>query len=193
MPKIHTKKFWLAGGAAALVALVLVLLEVTGTTHIFHHEKTLIVEPSSRKTGNSQTKGEPSQPSTNDTGPNSSNNGDGTSSGTNEKPPSNGPTQNATLLAPDGVFASSHHVSLSSTISSNCTTTAGATCEIILTKDGVVKTIGSQQTDRGGSAYWSWQPKDIGLAGGTWTITAKAQLGSQTKQTDDALKLEVSP
>lgn len=104
---------------------------------------------------------------------------------------------NAVLLDPTGNFVSTHHISLSgasgtATLQSTCNTTPGATCQITFTKDGVVKSLPKQTTDRGGATYWNWKLQDIGLSEGSWQVTAIAALGSQSKNANDALALEVN-
>lgn len=99
----------------------------------------------------------------------------------------------STLIAPSGNFVSNHSSSLDAAQSSDCTTTPGATCKITFTKDGVTKSLEERTTDRGGAAYWSWKPQDIGLSEGTWEIKAVASLNGKTLTSDDALKLTLAP
>ncbi len=101
-----------------------------------------------------------------------------------------------TLIAPlsTSTFVSAHHnVKVADTLSSTCTTTPGATCEIVFTKDGASpQSLPAETTDAGGTAYWnSWRPQDHGLTPGTWTVTAVAKLNTQTLSTEDASKLEI--
>ncbi|SRR6266568_384754 len=104
----------------------------------------------------------------------------------------------ATLVAPTGDFVSNHHPNLSGspapdTLNSVCTTTPGATCAISFTKDGVTKSLPTETTDRGGSAYWNgWSLQSIGLTIGSWQVQASASLNGKTLGASDALQLVVS-
>lgn len=168
----------------ALVAVVVVILVVVaGYSHFF-------MPKTKPTTASTYTKGATPPPGsgTNNTSPSTDN------SNTNTK--GNGGTSTATLLAPSGVFVSSHHVSLggSTAESSVCNTTPGATCIIRFTNtnSGAVKELRSQTTDAGGATYWNWKVSDIGLSTGTWKVEATANLGTQAKTTADALNLEIT-
>jgi len=97
-------------------------------------------------------------------------------------------------LTPTGNFVSAHHnIPQNASLASSCVTSAGATCEIVFTKDGVTKSLPTQKTDSGGGTYWqSWKPQDIGLTPGSWHITARATLGNQTSSADDAQTLDIA-
>ncbi|HSX36462.1 MAG TPA: hypothetical protein VLH84_06035 [Patescibacteria group bacterium] len=175
---------------AVLVSLagIVAILELTNTTHWFHH-KSAKFTPSPTANANTKGAGAVSQPG--DGSSSSSNSSSQTTTGTS-KDQQSGVDPNTPLQAPTGVFVSSHHVDPGSSMQSVCNTTSGAKCSISFTKDGVTKSLAAQTTDAGGSTYWPWQPKDIGLTPGSWTITATATLGSQTKTASDASPLEVS-
>lgn len=180
-----------------LITLIIVgvCIVVGGGYYWYKKHQKFVPSPSS----NSETKGEvnPSNetaggnsgntPSTNGTG--SAQNPSSGSGDTSNKNSSSG--TNVKLVAPDGTFVSSHHVSMDVTIASNCTTTPGATCQISFTKDGTTKSLDSRTTDKGGGAYWSWKPQDIGLTSGSWKVKATATLNGKSLSADDALNLEV--
>lgn len=169
-------------------ASVMLVLELTNTTHFFH--KPAVEEPSVTS-ASQETKGEPSSSNGTNSTKTQSDASQNTSPGDNKATPSS--TTN--LVAPAGTFVSNHRPSLSANDgqSSNCTTSAGATCQITFTKDGATKSLAAQTTDRAGTTYWSWKPQDIGLSVGTWKIQAVATLNGQTKTADDALNLEIAP
>lgn len=99
------------------------------------------------------------------------------------------------LIDPTGTYVNNHHVSLTDgqSLQSTCNTSPRATCQIVFTKNDIVKTLQTKQTDSGGAAYWTWSLQSIGLTPGSWIIRTKATLGTQTKQANDALNLEVAP
>jgi len=142
------------------------------------------------RTAGQNSKGEPIASPANTTAPTES------SQPGDSKSDSGGGTTTA-LLAPSGDFVSNHHPNLSespapNTMSSVCNTSPGATCKIIFTKDGDMKTLPVATTDRGGAAYWNWKLQDIGLTVGTWQIQAIASLNGQTKTALDVLDLVVA-
>lgn len=183
------KKFLLLGSAGALILIIAVVafLEATDRTFFFHDKPQL-------PTANQHTKGEPA-------GSTGTPNKNG-SSGPAQDEPTGTPSenkatqnnQNVKLLKPDGTFISAHHVKLSDSpkLQSNCTTTPGATCTITFTKNGTVKQLQVKTTDAGGSTFWEWDLKSIGIGAGSWKVQAVAKLGSQTETADDAMTLEVS-
>lgn len=140
-------------------------------------------------------------PITHSTGGSSSDKGETSNSGNqpgSQTPDStkNGDDSGAvTLIAPlPGNFVSNHHAKTSDSLTSTCTTTPGATCQITFTKDGVTQSLPAETTDAGGSAYWNnWRPVDYSLDAGSWKVQAIATLGSQKLTTDDALSLEIAP
>lgn len=188
-------------GVIVALALILGVLEVTDTTHFFHKTQppvsriTAHTDTMGSNTGNNQ-KGEPSGSTT------SSNTAEpSTSTEQEDNKSDSGGGNNQVLLAPDpsNGFVSNHHPNLSghpapATLTSVCTTTPGARCTITFTKDGVTKSLPTQTTDRGGSAYWNdWSLQSIGLTAGSWQIKAVATLGSQTEAATDSMDLVVSP
>lgn len=78
-------------------------------------------------------------------------------------------------------------------VNSICQTTAGATCDIQLTKSGVTKNLGSKPTDNDGVVSWDWSPSSVGLTQGPWQVTAVAILSGQTQTTQSTKILEVRP
>jgi hypothetical protein len=103
----------------------------------------------------------------------------------------------ATLYSPTGGFVSNHRPNLGgypapNTISSTCSTTPGATCKIVFTKDRVSKELSAQTTDGNGSVYWNWKLQSVGLTEGIWKIKAVATLGDQTKESQDSIDLVVA-
>ncbi|HLZ15021.1 MAG TPA: hypothetical protein VKQ34_03440 [Candidatus Saccharimonadales bacterium] len=172
-------------GCVVAIVVVAAILQLAHVTHWFG-------KPTA-------TKGAPYEPAPNHTGPAAS---AGQSSGSNNAgkhsdntSPIPAPSTNPSIVleTPNGTFVSSHHVTLDSPIESVCNTTSGATCTITFTKDGVSKSLSTENTDKNGSVYWSWQPSQIGLTAGSWHIAAQAAYGDQTKTASDALTLEVSP
>lgn len=168
--------------AAAIVAL----LEATDRIFLFHDKPQL-------PTANQNTKGEPAgsngTPNKNDSPTQQQDQQSGT-------PSDNKATQqgeSAQLLKPDGTFISTHRVKLSDNpkLQSNCTTSPSATCTITFTKDNTTKQLPVKSTDAGGSAFWEWDMKSIGLSQGSWKVQAVAKSGPQTQTADDAMTLEV--
>lgn len=170
---------------AVLFALILILAAggLYATGHAPFARKSPQQVSESRSTGSSATKGE-------------SSNGTTSEQSNNQTPGSskdNGSGSNQELLSPTGNFVSTHKPRSSDQLSSTCATTSGATCQITFTKDGVTKSLPVETTDAGGAAYWGpWKPQDYGLTPGSWTVTATAKLGTQTKTSTDALPLEVT-
>ena len=97
------------------------------------------------------------------------------------------------LIAPSGGFVSNHRPGggTSTTETSVCNTSPGATCYIQFTKYGEVKRLDSQVADSSGAIYWYWDVNSAGLDAGSWVITAIASLNGQSKTTTDTLALEV--
>jgi hypothetical protein len=122
----------------------------------------------------------------------SKNSEDSNSSTSDSSPVDNNPPEK-----PTGVFISNHRPSLSgenlsNQINSVCTTTSGASCTITLTKDGKTISLPKQQTDNGGSTYWTWKLQDYGITEGTWKVKAVATLNGQTVSADDPTDMVVS-
>jgi hypothetical protein len=174
-----------------VLAIVATLLEATHVVHFFH---------TTRPTSASQyTKG---QSGSSATGTNTGNTSG--SSNSHDAPQVNDQKANVDstntstdLLAPIGDFVSDHHPNLSGHPAPNletsvCTSTPGATCEITFTSNGITKSLPSETTDSGGSAYWNWKLQDIGLTPGSWQIQATASLNGQSKNASDSLQLVIS-
>lgn len=168
-----------------ILGIVLIILELTNVTHFFHTQKTPVTSGS----GSAATKGEPESP------PSTSNNPSMPTTQPGDNKSNTSGNQTTTLAAPIGTYASNHQPSLSANQieTSTCTTTPGATCQIIFTNGSTTKSLAAQTTDRGGSTYWNWRPKDLGLTTGTWRIQATASLHGQTQTSSDAINLEVTP
>jgi hypothetical protein len=164
--------------AVLLIAvLVLGILEFSGVTHFFH--KTTVTTPS---TGSIYTKGEPAAGST--------------TGSSCDKTPAASNSATSPLIAPTGTFANVYQARLSDQMGSTCNTTPGASCQIIFTLGGTTKSLPKKTADSGGAVYWSWHPNDsnVGLAVGTWHVSAVATLGSQSKTTDNgSLELTIRP
>jgi hypothetical protein len=97
---------------------------------------------------------------------------------------------------PTGIFVSNHRPklsgeNLSNQINSVCTTTSGAACTIVLTKNGKSISLQKQETDNGGSTYWTWKLQDYGITEGTWKVEAAATLNGQTATTKDPIDMVV--
>jgi len=165
---------------------IFVVLEFTNVTHFIYKK----ASTSTQTTANSPSKGETATDTSNQSSGNQSAQNQGTVTGDNKTTPS----ISATLITPTGTFVSNHHPSdTSQTETSVCNTTTGATCQIVLTQGDLVKSLAAQTTDRGGVAYWTWTPKEVGLSSGNWSVQAKATLGSQVKTADDAINLVIVP
>jgi hypothetical protein len=98
------------------------------------------------------------------------------------------------LSAPSGIFISNHRPGQNGSglvEASQCITTPAAKCYIKFTQKDVVKTLPTRTVDSEGSVFWEWNIKEAGLTNGSWTVTAVASLGNQTKSTTDSLTLEV--
>ena len=171
------------------VLLLFIACLVAGTIYAAHFLQRQRVAP----TNNQTTKGEPAQHTTHETTSsagapvNSPQPGDNKGDGSNS----------SMLLTPTGDFVSNHNPNLSgkpapNTMTSVCTTTPGAQCQITFSKDGVVKSLPSQTTDRGGSTYWYWKLQDIGITAGSWKIMATASLDGKAVSATDALPLTVN-
>jgi hypothetical protein len=169
-----------------LIGLVVLALELTNVTHLFHSQKAVsgtipTISQSSRRDNSSKSPQKTSDvKSPQAAGGTSNDNKVGASA--------------SSLAAPYGSFVSNHHPGLNGTPDSEqslCNTTPGANCIIKFTKGSVVKTLPTQKVGDSGSVSWDWDIEQAGLTSGSWKITAVATLGSQTKQTSDPLALEV--
>ena len=177
----------------AVVAVVLFLLDITNVIHLYNKH--------APATGSSYTKGEPQTSSKPSATNNSNTTNPSTSHGTQQTDKGNssaGSVAAVGLLSPTGDFVSNHHPNLSGSSASNsvtsvCNTTPAASCTISFTQNGITKSLSAETVDSGGSAYWNWTLKDVGLTTGSWSIQAAASLGGQTKTATDAMMLTISP
>jgi hypothetical protein len=170
-----------------IIVVALLALELTNTTHIFHHEK---IKPTAT-TGGAYTKG--TQGSSNSTKDSSQSSTNTVPSDSSAKQSADGSTTNTNLTAPWGTFANDYKVSLTDQMGSTCNTTPGAKCKIVFTNGSTSRSLDPDTADAGGAVYWSWTPSKMGLTPGTWHMTMEATLGAQTKTTsNDPLTLEVS-
>ena len=184
--KKHVHKYRYMLLALAAVVAVLAMLELTNTTYLLHSAKSKPVAV----TGGAFTKGaditskpQTSMPAINTVQP--------TTSTTTKNPGTDSST--ADLLTPWGTFANTYKARVNDQMGSTCNTTSGATCQIIFTNGSLTASLPTENTDAGGAVYWSWTPSQIGLTPGTWHMTMKAVLGSQTKTTsNDPLTLQVT-
>jgi hypothetical protein len=185
-------------GALVVIAGLLATLEHTHKIDLVHKkvkEDPAVTHPGPAHSTADSDKGEVPSGNTNTGSSSTDNNTNSNPNSSDNKNENNSTNTDANLIEPSGVFVSNHRPggNAPNTITSNCTTTPGATCQIIFTKGSVTKSLDAQTTDRGGSAYWTWDVTDpaIGLTSGSWQVQAKATLGSQTKVTKDATALEV--
>ena len=186
-PWLKAHPFWALLSVVFLVVGVIAALELTNTTFFFHKRPQL-------PTAGPATKGEINKPPRVQTETEKTATKDDQSK--NEEVTS-GVDTNVPLAEPSGTFVSNHHPNLGgkpapNQIQSVCTTTSGAKCSIVFTKDGVTKSLPAQMTDSEGTTYWTWKLQDIGLTAGSWHVEAKATLGSQTKTASDLMNLEVA-
>ncbi|HSX07914.1 MAG TPA: hypothetical protein VLG11_03380 [Candidatus Saccharimonadales bacterium] len=198
-PFLKSRAFRISLATALAVVLLGGVLEFTGVTHLFHKK----YAATHTVTAGQATKGEPaggaitSGSTSSGTTPGSSGDTNSTEPGDNKGSVSSG-SPGAAPETPSGNFVSNHHPNLSgspapSLEQSVCSTTTGATCQITFTKDGVTKSLDSTSTDRGGAAYWTWDVKSLGLAAGSWKVTAIATLNGQTATASDTQTLDVQP
>lgn len=172
------------------MALVVLILELTNTTHIFHKSKPVSGTIPSTTLNSDESK---------DSSNGNSDNGT-TDSTTNGSPPltqktTAPPVSGSNLIAPSGSFVSNHSPSLSNSpgMESVCVTTPGAACTITFTKDGIIKTLESRVADTNGTVVWAWNIAKAGFDTGGWNIAATATLDGQAKSTNDLKNLEVNP
>jgi hypothetical protein len=167
----------------AIVLAIAVILEITNTTHLFHKKPPAV----------SQGVSLPSRVS-NSTSPSSTTDSQGQPvPATNSKATAGAST---TPQAPTGTFVSNHRPSLSgNTLSrqekSVCNAAVNSTCYIVFTKDSITKKLPVQTIDSSGSTYWTWDVNQLGLAQGSWTVSAVATLNDQSLTGQDSLLLEV--
>ncbi len=173
--------------AILLIGLLLVL-EISNTTHLFHKTptKTAVIPTTPKATpnnpGNSQNQGTPANPSSGSNKDLSKDSSVGT------------PDTSRTLIAPWGTFVSNHKPGKNGAPTqetSVCKTTPGATCYIKFTNGDLTRTLPTKVADNDGVVYWNWDIKDAGFSQGSWQITAIAYLNGQTATATDSLALEV--
>lgn len=181
---------------------VVTILAIAALCYGLH--ATNILFPTHRATSaSSYTKGEPTTSSGSESSSNSNNNTSNATTGNNsnvqpgdQKSLSGGPSVSG-LQDPTGGFVSDHHPNLSgspdpNSLTSVCTTTPGATCQISFSQNGTIRSLPDETTDRGGSAYWNWTLQGLGLTTGSWQIRAVATLNGHTATTIDPMDLEIS-
>ena len=100
------------------------------------------------------------------------------------------------LREPSGTFLSSHRLSLSgndgpATARSVCHTTAGATCEITFSKNGMNVSLAAKEADGGGVTTWDWSPGAMTMDAGRWDVVVTARLDGAEKSVTDPIGLEV--
>ena len=131
------KPLLIAGGVVLVAAAVVAVLEATNTTHLFHRQKVAVRETASQntkgETGESSSTTPAGSQSTSDTG-NTQPPTPTSSTGTQQK---EGGSTSATLITPTSNFVGNHHANLSSTESSVCTTTPGASCKTVFTNGSI--------------------------------------------------------
>jgi len=173
------------GLATFVVIILLVILEVTNTTQLFHKEKIPVVIPTHTNTASSTDSSKADSPTPSE--PNTS-----TPSSNNTVLPTN-----RQLVAPSGNFISNHYPVKdgSPTLEASiCNTTSGADCFIKFTNTdtGVSTQLPIHVTGADGSTSWYWDVRqDAHLTSGVWRVEAIATLGSQTKSTNDSLNLTI--
>jgi len=168
-----------------VIVAVFTVLELTNTTHFFHHQQigSGIIPSRNPKT---QT------PPENQSGPASQ------STKNNKNPADNQAPTSGSLIAPYGTFISNHWPNLDgspapSQEQSRCQTSPGASCYITFKNNGVVKTLAPQNADNEGTVIWNWDISKAGFTEGTWKINVIASLNGTTKTANDSMNLEVGP
>jgi hypothetical protein len=179
---ILSKKSLLAAGAGLIV--IVAILELTNTTHLFHKQSVPPVIPAHTSPGKpiSTSSSQPNAPA---------------ASTPQDNTPLPTDVTNHTLIAPTGTFVSNHFPGQngsSTTEASVCNTSPGATCYIKFTNvtTGDTTQLAAQVTDARGTTSWYWDAsQDAHLSAGQWKVMAIATLGSQTKTATDTLNLTV--
>lgn len=178
----------------AAIFLVILVLEITNTTHLFHKGKAVsgtIPSTSPANQSNHTSTADQDQNSAS-----SQNNQDSSPVSQPSKTPNNTPAASGPLITPFGNFVSNHFPGKDGSPTAEqsvCNTTPGANCYIEFTKDGVTKKLDSKVADSSGSVIWNWDVKDAGLTEGSWQITAIASANGQTKSATDQISLEIQP
>lgn len=164
-----------------LVALVgvIIVLEVTNTTHIFH-----------KQTKSSDATGAGTVDKTSETSTNSSK-GQADKTSSSSVNPSSTANSSSPPQTPYGEFVSSHKLGSNDQEQSVCSSTPGASCVISFNSNDTTRSLPSKVVDDSGNVYWTWSPQQIGLTAGSWKITATASLNNQTASSVDQIQLEV--
>ena len=182
-----SKRNRLLGAAIGLIILVLLVLELTNTTHIFHKQSVPPVIPAHTNSGSP----------INSSSSNSATSGDSSSGAASDNTPLPADTSDHTLVTPVGNFVSNHFPGQNgapTTEASVCNTSPGATCYIKFTNTSTNQTtqLASQVANAQGQTSWYWDvSNDAHLTSGKWKVTAVATLNGQTKTADDALNLTI--
>lgn len=181
--KLVTGKKSLLIGIAGLI-VVIAVLELTNTTHLFHKQKVPPVIPAHTSSGKpiSANSSQPNVP---------------TSSVSQDNVPLPSDVVDHTLITPTGTFVSNHYPGqngTSTTEVSTCSTSPGAACYIKFTNvsTGETTQLATQTVDVHGSTSWYWDiNQDAHFSTGQWKVVAVATLGSQTKTATDTLNLTI--
>src|SRR3990167_8363104 len=194
MPRFHSRRLRhrlksrpvMVATAVVLLITIFAILEVTNITHYFGTKVPAVIPiPPTSATDN------PSSPSS------SAQNNPPKTSAPKDKETTTSPSNVSTnsdlpLDSPYGQFVSNHAPGSGgspTTVDSVCSTTPGAKCYIKFTKsDGTTSQLPSQTIGSDGSTRWSSWDSNI-LSSGSWTVTAVATLGEQTKTTQDPTPL----
>jgi hypothetical protein len=186
----HRRKPFIAAALGLVIVVVLTWLLIAH----WHRKPTAYTNNQSHTTGGQYTKGEGGAGSTDGSTANGGSSTSTTTGGDKSQTGDTGSTSGA-IITPTGNFVSAHHISHNDnpTMQSSCQTTPNVPCRIIFTNGEAVRELASETTDPGGSAYWTWYPKDIGLTTGTWKVQATAGFASNSVTATDALNLEVAP
>ena len=192
LKKPHSKRWFafMALGLIIVAAIVVVLLEATNTTHIFHKATLTVSTIASTHPTSTTAPSNPqkrAQPNTS-----SSSTSNQTDKSTAPVPPANGSTA---PIKPTGTFISNHSPNLSgkpnpTQENSVCVTTPGATCYIEFTQGGVVNKLDAETTDSNGAAYWTWDVSQDGFTTGTWQVTIVATLNGKTATSTDTMEVQ---
>ena len=177
-----SKKVYLTALLVMLLIILMTALELTNTTHIFHKKKAV--------SGTIPTTSETIKPP--DTTPNSTATSKGESSTTSQSPSSS----DVVLVAPWGLFVSTHTRGLSGSASSEmsaCNTSPGAGCFIEFKQGDITKKLPVKTADSNGIINWSWDVVTAGLTVGQWQISATSTLNNQIKTSQDTRTLDIQP
>lgn len=180
-----SKKHYLTALLVILLLILMMLLELTNTTHIFHHQKKVDIVPSTSTSTKNTTTSNATDKATSQ--PSSTN--------TDKTPSSINSTTGLELVAPYGLFVSTHIRTLGSSGSaeySDCNTTPGASCYIEFKQGDVTKRLVAQVADGSGNSSWYWDVVTAKLTVGEWQVTATATINGQTKTSTDQKLLEIN-